>query len=111
MWVFLDNKKNLVETCKQMKMNTDTYYRWLDRPLFRDYYDFMIALHTDAFEVIVWKVLMELVTEKKDIKAIRTYFEVKDKLKTHQTKISNTDVNYNFRFGKPAERVPGQLSR
>lgn len=100
MWVLMKNEHSLVKTCKEMKMNTDTFYRWWYRkPEFKSYYHFILSLHTDGAESFVWGKLLEKI-DKGDVSAIRTYFELKSKLKSHQTKIDNRNIRYKVTFGK-----------
>lgn len=99
MWSYLDNGGQLVNTCKQLKMNTDTYYRWMTDPVFKKYHDFVIELCTGSLESLAFSALKNGL-EANDIKAVRTYYELRGKLKSHQTKIDNTQVKYNIMFGK-----------
>ena len=99
MWVFMDNGGHLTKTCNQMKMHTDTFYRWMQNPEFKSYHDFVIQLHTQAFDAVINKALIDKCIAG-DVRAIRTYYELKGKLKTHETKIDAKNVQYTVRFGK-----------
>ncbi len=95
--VYMDNDGNLTNACVQMKMNTDTFYRWMNDEIFKKYHDFIISLHTDSIEALVWRKLFDKI-EKGDVKAIRTYFELRGKLKN--VSVDNKHVEYRVEFGK-----------
>lgn len=106
----LDNDYNIEKTCKQYGCGKRTFYEWLKKPKIRAYKDFVASLYTESIELVAWKRLMEQI-EEGDVKAIRTYFEIKGKLKGNQTNVDAKNVQYTVKFGKPTGKDSvGRLS-
>lgn len=102
MWAFVDIG-HVVATCKKMKMHTDTFYKWMKDPVFKEYHDFVIELTTSSLDALAFKALKEGL-EKGDIKAVRTFYELRGKLKNHETRIDNRNVRYEVKFGRSVNK-------
>ncbi len=98
-WTFMDNDGIVRKSCTAGKLHVDTFYRWMRQPLFKEYIDFLIELHTDSEKTMVWLKLNEAVN-KGDVRAMRLYFELKGDLKKDgKVTIDNKVMNYKVDFG------------
>ena len=101
-FTLMEYQGNLSKTCQHYGISHDTYYRWMQKDEVKSYKDFVISLYTEAHDAVVWQKLVELVTAG-DIKAIRTYLEVRGKLKPIQNNIDARNVQYTVRFEASTE--------
>lgn len=109
--VLVEKGGNIAASCKEVKICPNTYYKWYrDNPTFRKYQDYIVDLHTEQLDSIAYMAL-KTGLEKGDMKAVRTYYELRGKLKSNQTKIDNTQVKYNIKFGQAEESEVGRLSK
>ena len=102
-WTLMDEGGNISKACEKSGITRKTYYTaWRPNPVYRKYEDFVVDLCTNSLEMLAFDAL-KTGLENNDIKAVRTFYELKGKLKSHQTKIDNNQIRYEVKFGKAPE--------
>ena len=102
-WTLMDEGGVISRACKKAGVGESTYYKfWRMNPVFVQYEQFVTDLCTNSLELLAFDALKKGL-EKGDIKAVRTFYELKGKLKSHQTKIDNNQIKYEIKFGKNPE--------
>ena len=104
-WTLMDEDGVILRACKKSGVNPNTYYKsWRLNPAYKKYEEFVVELCTNSLEMLAFDAL-KTGLEKGDIKAVRTFYELKGKLKSHQTKIDNNQIRYEIKFGKNPNRL------
>lgn len=68
----------ITDLCAQVGVSRNSFYRWMDSPVFLDYLEELIDKYTDSELARVWKALMRKI-DQGEIQAIKLYFELKGK--------------------------------
>ena len=67
---------SVTELCEEIGVSRASFYRWMDKPEFRDYLNDLIDKYSDSELAAVWKALIRKCV-RGDTQAMKLYFELK----------------------------------
>ena len=72
---------SVTELCEEIGVSRASFYRWMDKPAFRDYLNGLIDKYSDGELASVWKALIRKCI-RGDTRAMKLYFELKGRFES-----------------------------